>query len=483
MGTRKLLIIGIDGMDPVLLDRFCDRLPNLRSLQETTGAVQYESVFPPDSVPAWVSFFTGLNPAEHGVMEYVDQLAPAGTGGVAADRFRGRTFWDLAGQAGKRVMIVNPFLAYPPWPVSGIMASGPAFVQGEVRVDPQDDALLHPLPFMGGYSEFPGESELAKFFDQAERDTRELADYAGRVWEDLRPDLAFVSFLTLDRIQHFLWRYSDPQDPTYPGRTGFTDAVFRFYVLLDEIVGSLRAMAGQDVATLVMSDHGHGRRCTRLININEILRREGLLACQGAAHAWSGRRLIERMKNAALTYAHRWHLEKLLQRAAKRIPNKKAFKRGDHIIDKERSLAFLSDFDGANPFGGICLTAAATSRADREALITRLLELLRELHHSAGLPRPVVRWAKRREQIYSGTYLNKYPEVVFELDPDFGVNWSLFAPAVVPNPRHRTLSGGHLKPGVLLVSGRDMSSALRSVETPMTLFQHVLDWMGLNAGN
>lgn len=481
MSTRKLLIIGIDGMDPILLERFRDRLPNLRALSETTGAVRYDSVFPPDSVPAWASFFTGLNPAEHGILEYVDQLAPKSMGSLPVERLRGRTFWDLAGRAGKRVVVLNPFLAYPPWPVPGVMASGPAFVTGDVRVLPEEYAAQHPLPFMGGYREFPGEQDLTRFYLETERDTRELAAYARTAWEETAPDLAFISFLTLDRVQHFLWRYTDPQDPTYPGRTEHMDSVFRFYELLDGIVGALRNTAGSGTDTLVMSDHGHGRRCTRLININEVLRLEKLLVCHGGEQMFSGRRLLEQAKNAVLTYAHRWHLEALLQKLSKRVPNKKALKRGDHIIDKQASLAYLSDFDGANPFGGICLTEAARSRDDREDLRTRLIELLLNLHRPAGLPRPVVKWARRREQIYAGPYLDKYPDVVFELEAEYGVNWSLFAPPVVPNPRHRTLSGGHLRPGVLLVSDPRLARDFRDREDPMSLHQHVLDWMDLHA--
>jgi predicted AlkP superfamily phosphohydrolase/phosphomutase len=476
----KLLILGIDGMDPVLLSRFLDRLPNLKALAAATGKASYESVFPPDSVPAWVSFFTGLNPAEHGVLEYVDYLSSKTAEDPQAEIFHGHTFWDRASRAGCRVAVINPFLAYPPWPVAGVMSSGPAFVKGRVMTSPGDYAEQIPLPFMGGYEVVPSEGDLAGFLDRTEQDTRSLMDYALKVMADQNPDLAFVSFLTLDRIQHFMWRYTDPQDPTYPGKTEFADSIFRFYLLMDEVVGALRAQAGSGTRTLVMSDHGHGRRCTRLINVNEILRQEKWLVCQGGAQVFSSRRVMEQLKNAVLAYAHQWHLEKILQKVVKRIPNKKALKRGDHIIDKARSLAYLSDFDGANPFGGICLTAAAHAGGAYEAHRTRILGLLTNLHQPAGLSRPVVRWAKRREEVYAGAHLGKYPDVVFELEPEYGVNWSLFAPPVVPNPRHRTLSGGHLKPGVLLVSDPPMAQGLSGLQNPMTLHRQVLAWLGLH---
>lgn len=481
--VNKLLIIGIDGMDPVQISRFRNELPNIQELLHSTGDRRYESVFPPDSVPAWVSFFTGQNPAEHGILEYVDYLAPNRPNDVNLTSFRGSTFWDLAGRAGARVAVLNPFLAYPPWPVPGVMASGPAFVTGEKLVVPEDFAGRHPLPFMGGYSGFPGEHELAQFLDQAEQETLGLADYARKVWNDIQPDLLFVSFLALDRIQHFVWRYDDADDPTHPGRTPFSGSILRFYRLMDDIIGRLRDTVGRATQTVVMSDHGHGRRCTQLVNFNEMLRREGLLVCRGGSSPLSKERVLEKLKNLAVHYAHQWHLERLLQKAARRLPgkDKKALKRGDHIIDKAQSLAYASDFDGANPYGGICLKRSPGEDAAYEKLRDRVIDLLLRAHRAAGLPRPLVKWAKRREQVYAGPHLEKYPDVLFELDARYGVNWAVFAPLITANPRHRTLSGGHLKPGVLLVSQERMARSLQAEESPDTLFHHILEWLGLGS--
>jgi Uncharacterized conserved protein len=67
-------------------------------------------------------------------------------------------------------------------------------------------------------------------------------------------DLFFISFLTLDRVKHFMWRYQDPNDPTYPGPNPFERSIKDFYVLFDTIIGEYRAIAGQD--TRIM---GHQR--------------------------------------------------------------------------------------------------------------------------------------------------------------------------------------------------------------------------------
>ncbi|MCP4761580.1 MAG: hypothetical protein GY870_07345 [archaeon] len=33
-----------------------------------------KSISPPDSIPAWITIFTGKSPAEHGVLDSIDYL-------------------------------------------------------------------------------------------------------------------------------------------------------------------------------------------------------------------------------------------------------------------------------------------------------------------------------------------------------------------------------------------------------------------------
>ena len=82
-----------------------------------------ESIFPVDSVPAWVSIYTGWHPGRHGIVEVFD-IFDSDLGDILridTGIFKGNTFWDYAGNAGKKVCVLFPLLGYPPWPVNGIM--------------------------------------------------------------------------------------------------------------------------------------------------------------------------------------------------------------------------------------------------------------------------------------------------------------------------------------------------------------------------
>ncbi|MBI5049490.1 MAG: alkaline phosphatase family protein [Nitrospirae bacterium] len=270
----KVVVIGIDGFDPLLLIKWKEALPNLRSMYKDISEIVIESTFPPDSICAWTSIFTGENPAEHGLMESIDYLSSRKLES-REDRsahFKGKTFWDVAGDNGKDVCVINPFIAYPAWKVNGVMVSGPVFEGGDISAYPDSLLTEYDFPPLGGIVDFPDEKDLGKFINRSKDVTEQLGDVSLRIYKDRSPDLLFVTFLTLDRIKHFLWRFTDKEDAYYPGENPFTDAIKDFYLVFDGIIGRFVKSLPEDTTLLIISDHGHRRRCSKCLNLNEILR-------------------------------------------------------------------------------------------------------------------------------------------------------------------------------------------------------------------
>ena len=79
------------------------------------------SVVPADSVPSWITIYTGLNPAEHGILLTIDYLNEKQNVPGKAAVIKGKSFWDKIGDRGKRVFVFNPFMASPAWDVNGLM--------------------------------------------------------------------------------------------------------------------------------------------------------------------------------------------------------------------------------------------------------------------------------------------------------------------------------------------------------------------------
>ena len=445
----RLIVIGIDGMDPSVFEKIQAEMPHMSSILKSGSFKHCSSVFPPDSIPAWVTIFTGEYPEKHGWLDNIDyeEIRRGAEVGKLCD-LQGRTFWDRIGQTGKRVCIINPLLAYPVWPVNGVMVNGPVFISGEKQTFPKELATEYELPELGGMTDFPAENGLEQFLEATLKSTQDLAQFGLNLLDSEQWDLFFISFFSLDRIQHFLWRFWDVSDPLYPGPSNLDGAIVKAYKVFDEIVGKFLARADDGTGLIVLSDHGHGQRPTMLLNLNESLRQAGILkTAQGMNNAMTLKKGIEITKNMSVKLVVKILGESWLYRIGRLIPKRtrKALKKSSYLIDKENSLAWVSDLGGGAPVGGIEINPKFDrSSQEYKNTAASVLECLEKMNH--GTEEHVVQWAKVREEN------NFYPDVIFELDPHFSVGRSLFCPLVEKNPRHRIISGGHKKEGVFFAN-------------------------------
>jgi len=146
---RRVIVLGVDGMDPGFLERHWDALPNLRRLRDEGGLLRLATTTPPQSPVAWATFITGLDPAQHGIFDFVHrdpatlqpissmgqtlepahQLAfgpwtfPLSAAQVRTFR-RGRTFWEILEQHGIPVTVMRMPTNYPPQQDAGEALAG-----------------------------------------------------------------------------------------------------------------------------------------------------------------------------------------------------------------------------------------------------------------------------------------------------------------------------------------------------------------------
>lgn len=69
----KVLVLGMDGLDTVLLDRFLQegKLPHFQKLAAAGTYRPLRSSVPPQSPVAWANFITGTNPGGHAIFDFV----------------------------------------------------------------------------------------------------------------------------------------------------------------------------------------------------------------------------------------------------------------------------------------------------------------------------------------------------------------------------------------------------------------------------
>ncbi len=133
----KVIVIGVDGMDPGFFERHRGELPHLAGLAFSRLA----TTTPPQSPVAWSTFITGLDPAEHGIFDFVHRdpgthelflstdrtvgprfSVPLGpyeiplSGSRVESLRHGKAFWQTLSERGVPVTVVRIPANYPPLP-------------------------------------------------------------------------------------------------------------------------------------------------------------------------------------------------------------------------------------------------------------------------------------------------------------------------------------------------------------------------------
>ncbi len=70
---RSMVVLGIDGMDPQLLQKFVNKgkMPHFAKLMSEGAFMPLETSVPPQSPVAWSNFITGMNPGGHGIYDFI----------------------------------------------------------------------------------------------------------------------------------------------------------------------------------------------------------------------------------------------------------------------------------------------------------------------------------------------------------------------------------------------------------------------------
>ena len=146
---QKLVILGFDGMDPRLVQKWMDegKLPNMKKLATSGSGVRpLGTTHSPESPTAWASFATGVNAGKHNIYDFLIRdtntyLPDLGMVHFEPPRFvlnyipiskpvvqsirGGTSFWVTAGNAGVRSSMLTVPVTFPPEDVpNGELLSG-----------------------------------------------------------------------------------------------------------------------------------------------------------------------------------------------------------------------------------------------------------------------------------------------------------------------------------------------------------------------
>jgi predicted AlkP superfamily phosphohydrolase/phosphomutase len=135
----RVIVLGVDGMDPQFVQQHWTALPNLARLRRRGDFKLLKTTVPPQSPVAWSTFITGMDPDGHGIYDFVRRnpatylpfaslwrtekpkhtlslgpyLFPLSRGRVIALR-QGKAFWQILAEHNIPVTIIRMPTNYPP---------------------------------------------------------------------------------------------------------------------------------------------------------------------------------------------------------------------------------------------------------------------------------------------------------------------------------------------------------------------------------
>ncbi len=365
----KTVIIGTDGVPFEMIENFARTgvMPNTARLIADGTFMQMHSSIPEVSSVAWSSMITGANPAEHGIFGFME-LHPHSY----RMRFpnyndvKAPTFWEKSD--GKSV-IINVPATYPVRPMNGVLISGFISIDINKSVYPADlVSTLQDFDYRLDVDAQKARQSMDLFLEDVEATLQGRIKAYRYLWDYCDWNTFMLVFTGTDRLLHFLWNaYEDAQ---HAHHKAFVD----HFRKIDEVVGEIAGNLNDDDLLIMHSDHGF-ERLDHEVFVNYLLAENGFLQFkQDTGPA----------------------LENI-------CPGTKAF-----ALDPARIYLNLK---GKYPCGSV-------DPADAETILEQIEDLFAELEIEG---RRVIRDVYRKEDIYTGPYIESAPDLILVAERGFNL--------------------------------------------------------------
>ena len=280
---KKVAVIGLDSVPPeMLFDKLLDKLPNIKKMYDRGVHGKLRSCDPPITVPAWMVMMTGKDPGQLGIYGFRHRRGFAYSDGyiVNSAHVRERTVWEILSSYGRKAIVLGVPPGYPPKAVPN------AEIVSCFITPSADKQFTHPaglkeevLKVAGGKYIFDvtfrtenRDAIKEELFDM----TRRRFDVAEHLAKNHEWDFFMMHEIGFDRLHHAFWKFFDSTHPLYVPGNKYEKIDEDYYKMVDERIGRLLAIFGDDCLTFVLSDHGSkamkGGFC-----VNQWLEKEGFL--------------------------------------------------------------------------------------------------------------------------------------------------------------------------------------------------------------
>lgn len=470
---RKLVVIGLDGGSFNVIDPLVEegKLPHIEKLIRQGVRAELESTIPPVTGPAWASFMTGKSPGAHGLFDFVKPLSNDFRRRIVNyNDIRSRTLWSILSENGKKIGIINVPLTYPPPEVNGFLISGMLTPSTQSQYTYPASLSKEIEEKFGQYTldmwwQHYGPKGIKRFLKNLMDCTDKRGKIALYLMQSREWDFFSTVFTGTDRLQHALWHFLFPTSGKNLSKSEvrIRERIIRYYQSVDDIIGRMVGAGGGEANFIIMSDHGFGPLKGKFY-INKWLEDLGLISYDPikikkfrlkAKVAPSFRQIVRK--------ADFLNLRKRLMPKRRKAPERMGAYGFLDCVDWSKTVAYAAsgteqgiyiNLAGREPYG---IVKPGTDWGKARDLI---IKCLWELQHPQTKEKIVSRIYKR-EDIYSGPYMNIAPDIIFLLKEGEYVADVQPMDYLIEQISWKTGTGTHRSKGIFIAYGNDIKDGLR----------------------
>jgi predicted AlkP superfamily phosphohydrolase/phosphomutase len=491
MSSRsRIFVIGIDGGTWEVLKPRLDKglMPNLKKLMDAGTWGTLLSTIPPFTIPAWASFFTGTNPGKHGVQGFfeveADDYESRGENGLVNSRsITGIPIWEHLSRNDIRAGFVNVPLTYPVSEIKGFMISGMLTPPGsknftfpKTLADFLDDYVID-IGYLDKGDDLSSKYDRGnktKLLDEIlfmhERRTANCVRLL-KIFPDL--DFFMVVFTSFDRICHSFWEHLQGQEIGSSGKRPAREQAIRekiesYFSALDESIGRLLEFRDDRTLCFIISDHGFGPAPTKEVYLNNWLLEKGFLQMRSDLKNIADIRYWLAKTGFNKELAKKWLGRLPLGRLSYKL--QKSIKGRQSLIEWRKTLAYTTPMY-TNTCGitintrGLKPQGIVEMGEGYEKLRDRLIRELSTFENPENAER-VVEHVYRREEIYRGSHLRNWPDLIVIFNKDYSVTQQI-GNSVFKRRDSTRRSGDHIREGIFVAAGDSIRNG--QLEQPVNI--------------
>jgi len=465
MSTPKVFLLGIDGATWKVLDRMIalGLMPNTEKLMREGTRGILNSTIPYLTPVAWSSMLTGVKPSKHGIFGYnVMENREGMIIGLLANRskIKAPTVYDMYHQLAKKIISLNMPMSYPPSPDDGIVITGLMTPSRESTYFYPGD-LIDELAAQGIDYKIDITIAREEEGELEERIRLYLADGARRFFEDLRHvteerekavhyllgskewDLFQINFVSMDRIQHYLWNHIWEDGPD----SVTLERIKEHFAYLDEVIGKIYDRVKDDAILVMCSDHGFGDYKGNFYPA-VWLKQNGYYTEMGGAltPGLIIKRILKTLRLSKL-------LLRFLERSGKTVAKKLIYVGTSNVSWKETRAYVYStagiriNVKGRDQFGIV------EPGEEFETLREEIRQKMLAITDADG--RKIMKGVYTAEELYGDACSDESPDLFFEFKDEtfYTTYYAITDSPVFLDARYTWRQGDHRQDGVVLLAG------------------------------